>query len=307
MVGLLILKLLSGKELLQSVFESAVQSRLRNMDDGALEEPAASTDTRARQAPVIERLSRYGVPVMSGASNRRSRLLQRRQEDQTGRAAAGHDRASFTPALRNALTFQRDLPWALYPMEHAWMLSAVEGNYDTLLEFVSEDPLLLTRRDFISGYSVLHWLAKSGRDDTLLKLLHHAEKAGGGASVSVDVRGSGGLTPLHVASMHGHDTVVKLLVGAFGANVDAMDYSGRRAWQYLRPDAPVELKELLGMWDDEHAGGGSTNANKNCNNSSGVVVAAPCEQVDGLPAHVNSLRRTRFGILRMFSFRANRR
>ncbi|XP_054647979.1 ankyrin repeat domain-containing protein SOWAHD [Dunckerocampus dactyliophorus] len=289
------------------------------MDDGSLGEQAATTDTYARQAQVIERLSRYGygMPGMSGASQRRSRLLHRRQEDKKGSAAAGPDRASITPALRGGLTSssaptgEQDHPWALYPMEHAWMLSAVEGNYDTLLEFVSEDPVLLTRRDFISGYSVLHWLAKRGRDDTLLKLLHHAEKAGG-APVSVDVRGSGGLTPLHVASMHGHYAVVKLLVGAFGANVDAMDYSGRRAWQYLRSDAPIEMKELLGMWDDEHTGWGAPNANNNSNNSS-VVDAAPCEEVDGLTDQVSSFDRTsrgswRFGSLkRIFSFRGNRR
>nr|XP_057932592.1 ankyrin repeat domain-containing protein SOWAHD [Doryrhamphus excisus] len=286
------------------------------MDDGSLGDQAATTETHSRQAPVTERLSRYGMPVTVGAPQRRSRLLQRRQEDKKGGAAAGRDRASITAPLRGGLTSsaptgEQDHPWALYPMEHAWMLSAVEGNYDTLLEFVSEDPLLLARRDFISGYSVLHWLAKRGKDDTLLQLLHHAEKVGG-ARVSVDVRGSGGLTPLHVASMHAHYAVVKLLVGAFGANVDAMDYSGRRAWQYLRSDAPVEMKELLGMWDDEHAGGGASNANKNSNNSS-VVEAAACEEVDGLHDQVSSFDWTRggsrrFGSLRrIFSFRANRR
>ncbi|XP_051513843.1 ankyrin repeat domain-containing protein SOWAHB-like [Myxocyprinus asiaticus] len=140
--------------------------------------------------------------------------------------------------------------WALDPMEHAWMLSAVDGNYDTMLEFLAEDPSLLSRKDFISGYTVLHWLAKNGRDETLIQLIKHAEKEG--LPVNVNLRGSGGLTPLHVAAMHHQYMVVKLLVGAFSAKIDVMDYSGKRAWQYLKHNAPMEIKELLGAWDDEH-------------------------------------------------------
>ena len=131
------------------------------------------------------------------------------------------------------------------------MLAAVDGNYEDIFEFIADDPYLLTRRDFISGFSVLHWLAKSGHGETLAKLLRHAENAGSPADVNL--RGSGGLTPLHVASMHGRFMVVKLLVGAFGAKVDVMDYNGRRAWQYLGGNAPLEMKELLGAWDEEHS------------------------------------------------------
>ncbi|XP_032410445.1 ankyrin repeat domain-containing protein SOWAHD isoform X2 [Xiphophorus hellerii] len=175
---------------------------------------------------------------------------------------------------------QEDSDWALYPMEHAWMLLAVEGNYETILDFISEDPQLLTRRDFISGYSVLHWLAKRGQDEILLKLLRFAERAG--FAVNVNLRGSGGLTPLHVASMQGQFAVVKLLVGAFGANVDAMDYNGKRPWQYLREDAPVEMKELLGTWDEEHSCGCAQNFNKNVNNNcAGAVSVAACDEADG--------------------------
>ncbi|XP_061690747.1 ankyrin repeat domain-containing protein SOWAHD [Syngnathoides biaculeatus] len=254
----------------------------------------AHREQGSRQYPVVNRPSRYAVPA---APQRRSRLLQMRQDD------------ADTPAQqKNCKEFpQSRLALALYPMEHAWMLSAAEGNCDALLEFVSEEPLLLTRRDFISGYSVLHWLAKRGQDETLLKLLHRAERAGG-RPVCVDVRGSGGLTPLHVASMHGHYAVVKLLVGAFGADVDVMDYGGRRPWQYLRPDAPREMKELLGTWDDEHASRGDRNANKNCNNSSGDVTVTPGEEAEGVADEVDWFKRRggsrRFGSLtRFFSFR----
>lgn len=306
----------------------------RSADPGS--EPAATdTDTHggrgARQGTVVERLSRYGMQVMPSAVQRRSRL-QRQQEITDGSAAGAlqrdvPERGSLTPAMRkkylkellglshpshsgfsSALSAQtlgasseQDADWVLYPMEHAWMLSAVEGNYETILEFISEDPYLLTRRDFISGYSVLHWLAKKGQDETLIKLLRYAESAE--IPVNVNLRGSGGLTPLHVASMHSQYMVIKLLVGAFGANVDAMDYNGRRAWQYLKGDAPVEMKELLGAWDDEHSCGCSqSHANRNVNNNS--AGAMNLAEVDDGQTEVNFFKRTkrggswRFGSLR---------
>ena len=266
----------------------------------------SSTDAHGRwatQGTVVARLSLYGRQVLPGSFQRRSRLQRQQHAAAVGGAPGGPlpkeapERGSLTPAMRkkylkdlfsnasnsgfssalssqtetDSVSFdQEDADWALSPMEHAWMLSAVEGNYDSILEFLSEEPNLLTRRDFVSGYSVLHWLAKRGQDETLLKLLRYAETAG--IRVDVNVRGSGGLTPLHVASMHSQYMVVKLLVGACSANVDVMDYNGRRAWQYLRGDAPLEMKELLGTWDEEHSFGA---ANANINNSAGSVPLSP--------------------------------
>ncbi|KAK7922162.1 hypothetical protein WMY93_009064 [Mugilogobius chulae] len=160
-------------------------------------------------------------------------------------------------------------------MEHDWILSAAEGNYDTLLGFISED--LLTRKDFISGYTVLHWLAKNGQDETLLKLLTYSQTLE--LNVNVNVRGSGGLTPLHLASMHSQYMVIKLLVGAFEANVDAMDYNGKRPWQYLKEDAPQEMRELLGTWDEDHRCHRTNNVNKN-NNTTEIFETIIWNQVE---------------------------
>lgn len=251
-----------------------------------------------RQGSVVERLSKYGMRVMPSAFRRGQRKvteapapggLQREDPERVSLTPAKRKKylkelllsqpshSGFSSVLSTQSSFsscggsvaspeQGDSNWALNPMEHAWMLAAAaEGNYDSLLGFISAEPHLLSKRDFISGYSVWHWLAKRGEDESMLKLLRYAERAG--IPADVNVRGSGGLTPLHVASMHRRYAVVKMLVGAFGANVDAMDYSGRRAWQYLAEDAPREMKELLGTWDDEHRGGCALNSNSN--NSSG--------------------------------------
>lgn len=271
--------------------------------NGTSEEPGGpATRTRmARHGSVVERLSRYGLQVMPSAFQRRSR--QRRQPEEvndssasTGLQREAPERTSLTPAMRktylkelllsapshcsfsavlsaqtSVVSPEQDTDWGLYPTEHAWMLSAVDGNYETILELISNDPLLLNRKDFISGYTVLHWLAKRGQDETLLKLVHYAERVG--IPVNVNVRGSGGMTPLHVASMQRHYAVVKVLVGAFGASVDVMDYNGRRAWQYLPGDAPPAMQELLGMWDDEHRWTCAQNVNNNCNSNAGSATA----------------------------------
>nr|XP_046263059.1 ankyrin repeat domain-containing protein SOWAHD [Scatophagus argus] len=309
----------------------------RSADAGS--EPAVTnTGTHGRrtstQRTVVERLSSYGMQVMPSAFQRRSRL-QRQLEvtdssEPGGLQQGAPERGSLTPAMRKkylkelllsnpshsgfssvlstqtySVSSEQDAGWALYPMEHAWMLSAVEGNYETILEFISADPHLLTRKDFISGYSVLHWLAKRGRDETLLQLLRYAESAG--IPVNVNVRGSGGLTPLHLASMHRQYMVIKLLVGAFGANIDAMDYNGKRPWQYLKEDAPLEMKELLGTWDDEYRCACAHTANKNANNNStGAMNVSTSDEVDGNGEtdEVNSFHRTvgsggrRFGSFR---------
>lgn len=257
-------------------------------------------DRRRQQGSVGDRLSRFGVQVLPGgtAALRRSRLQRQSgmkeggdpgKEDRGNLQRDNPERSSLTPAMRkkylkelllrtgthNSFTsvlstshstqssqsVDQDSDWALTPLEHAWMLSAVDGSFESLLEFITEEPTLLNRRDFISGYSVLHWLAKRGQDGVILRLIRHAHDHS--IPLDVDARGSGGLTPLHLAAMHGHFAVIKLLVGAFGADVDAMDYAGRRAWQYLSGDAPLEMKELLGTWDWEHAHSCSGNNNNN--------------------------------------------
>lgn len=307
------------------------------------ERKRVDTDGQARDTPrqgsVVERLSKYGIQVMPSASQRRM-VFQRQQE--TEHCASGHkeapERASITTAMRkkyfkellltnkshsafsSVLSSQttsetsfeaQGASWALNPMEHAWMLSAVDGNYDTLLEFISEDPYLMARRDFISGYTVLHWLAKKGQDELLLKLLTYAQTLD--LHVNVNVRGSGGLTPLHLASMHGQYMVIKLLVGAFGANVDAMDYNGKRPWQYLKGDAPVEMKELLGTWDDDHWNC-TKNVNKN-NNCPELLEPLSCDELhseaeEGRPFERTKSRSSwRFGsfrkLLHSFTFPGN--
>ncbi|KAG9329404.1 hypothetical protein JZ751_024329 [Albula glossodonta] len=191
--------------------------------------------------------------------------------------------------------------WVLDPTEHAWMLSAVDGNFDVIMDYLSVDSSLINKKDYVTGFTVLHWLAKYGKHETLIKLLQHADKEGLG--VNVNVKASGGFTPLHVAVMHTKYMVVKILVGAFGADVGAMDHSGRRPWQYLRSDASAKIKELLGAVDDVVPKPvGSRNAN---NSAAAVEHLQTGRQKDGNETNYTVQRTQRLGSVtlgKMFSY-----
>ncbi|KAG5263337.1 hypothetical protein AALO_G00263760 [Alosa alosa] len=190
------------------------------------------------------------------------------------------------------------ISWALDPMEHAWILSVIDGNLETIMTYLSSDLTLLTRKDFVSGFTALHWLAKYGKDETIIKLLKYAEEEG--CHVDVNLKGSGGLTPLHVATMHSQFMVVKILVGAFGAKIDIMDYNGRRAWQYLKCNAPIEMKELLGAWDDEHASVGGQNANNNSSGAAEVINNATSKEEEPMDTFDRRNGGWRFGSFKKF-------
>uniref|UniRef100_G3TPI7 Sosondowah ankyrin repeat domain family member C n=1 Tax=Loxodonta africana TaxID=9785 RepID=G3TPI7_LOXAF len=139
----------------------------------------------------------------------------------------------------------------LDPLEHAWMLSASDGKWDSLEGLLTCDPGLLAKRDFITGFTCMHWAAKHGRPEILARLVNFANKHQ--LPVNINARTSGGYTALHLAAMHGHGEVVKLLVGAYDADVDVRDYSGKKASQYLNQSVAEEIRNLVGALDEADA------------------------------------------------------
>ncbi|KAM6140140.1 LOW QUALITY PROTEIN: ankyrin repeat domain-containing protein SOWAHC [Pterocles gutturalis] len=146
---------------------------------------------------------------------------------------------------------------ALDPLEHAWMLSASDGRWESLEGLLSCEPALLCKRDFITGFTVLHWAAKHGRQELLATLVNVAQRHQ--LPVDINARTSGGHTALHIAAMHGHAEVVKLLVGAYDADVDIRDYSGRKAAQYLHQGTSGDMRSLVGALEEEEEEGAAGN------------------------------------------------
>lgn len=132
----------------------------------------------------------------------------------------------------------------LEPAEHEWLVRAAGGRWNHQLHgLLLRDRGLAAKRDFMSGFTALHWAAKSGDREMVLQLVEVARL--GGAPVDVNARSHGGYTALHLAALHGREDVAVLLVG-LGAQVHVRDHSGRRAHQYLRPGASYALRRLLG-------------------------------------------------------------
>ncbi|KAL2778813.1 ankyrin repeat domain-containing protein SOWAHA precursor [Daubentonia madagascariensis] len=133
----------------------------------------------------------------------------------------------------------------LEPSEHEWLVRAASGHWTHQLHgLLLRDRGLAAKRDFMSGFTALHWAAKSGDREMALQLVEVARRAG--APVDVNARSHGGYTPLHLAALHGHEDAAVLLVVRLGAQVHVRDHSGRRAYQYLRPGSSYALRRLLG-------------------------------------------------------------
>ncbi|KAM9342240.1 uncharacterized protein sowahca [Pholidichthys leucotaenia] len=129
----------------------------------------------------------------------------------------------------------------LDPMEHEWMLCASEGLWESLQPLLAVEPTLVAKRDFVTGFTCLHWAAKQGKAELISQLLSFAKE--NTIPVNVNVRSSAGYTPLHLAAMHGHTQVVRVLLSDWEADPEARDYSGRRAIQYLSPPLAADLQQ----------------------------------------------------------------
>lgn len=132
----------------------------------------------------------------------------------------------------------------LEPREHAWLVKGAAGAWTDIYSLFREDPTLLNRQDFISGFTVLHWIAKHGDHRVLNTLWYGVEKAG--MTFDIEAKSTSGQTPLHIAAIHGNKNIMRLLVTKFKANVRIRDTAGKRAWQYVSRTAPLEIFQLLG-------------------------------------------------------------
>ncbi|NWR89672.1 SWAHB protein, partial [Furnarius figulus] len=127
--------------------------------------------------------------------------------------------------------------------EHAWLVAMSAGCWARVRGLFLEEPELALLRDFMSGFTVLHWLAKHGDGPGLQELAAAARQVG--LALDVDARSGCGYTPLHLAAIHGHQFVIKVLVLQLGCQVQVRDSSGRQPWEYLGGSTSGEIWQLL--------------------------------------------------------------
>ncbi|XP_077479648.1 uncharacterized protein sowahb [Stigmatopora argus] len=128
--------------------------------------------------------------------------------------------------------------------EHEWLVKGASGAWPDIYSLFREDATLLHRRDFISGFTVLHWIAKHGDHRVLNTLWYGVQKAG--LALDINAKASCGQTPLHIAAVHGHKNMIRLLVNKFNADVELRDTAGKKPWQYLNTSESQEVFHLLG-------------------------------------------------------------
>ncbi|KAF6133064.1 sosondowah ankyrin repeat domain family member B [Phyllostomus discolor] len=128
--------------------------------------------------------------------------------------------------------------------EHEWIVKLATGSWIQVLALFWEDPQLALHKDFLTGYTALHWIAKHGNLRALQDLVSGTQKAG--IALDVNVKSSCGYTPLHLAAIHGHQGVMKLLVQGLASRVNVRDSSGKKPWQYLSSNTSGEIWQLLG-------------------------------------------------------------
>ncbi|XP_058654221.1 ankyrin repeat domain-containing protein SOWAHA [Onychostoma macrolepis] len=132
----------------------------------------------------------------------------------------------------------------LGPMEHEWLVKSATGSWRQIYGLLLQDPRLADKPNFMSGFTVLHWAAKSGNGEMVCKVIDVSRQRGTG--IDVNAKSYDGYTALHIAAIHSHECVLSLLVSEYGANTNIRDNSGKKPYRYLSPDVSIEIRKMLG-------------------------------------------------------------
>ena len=123
------------------------------------------------------------------------------------------------------------------PQEKEWMLASSRGRLETLKRLLQKYPQLLGYKDFILGYTALHWGAKLGRADIVAFAIIHG--------IDINMKSHGGYTPLHIAASSGKEGVIVQLLD-HNANIHCRDHSGMKPKDIVKDTVTPYTQMKLG-------------------------------------------------------------
>ncbi|XP_021261413.1 ankyrin repeat domain-containing protein SOWAHD [Numida meleagris] len=215
------------------------------------EQGAAGVAQRA-VCPKVTQPSRAAGRLCSGRGSSWRKELRERLLQSSSLSCSRHFAAMrMAPGGSGLLAGQQEQersPRVLsFILHREWLLAAAGGDAGNILRLLDQDPSLVNAADPVTGFTVLHWLAKHGQQKTFIEVISRAREKG--CPVNVNVRtAKGGFTPLNLAAQQGHASLIEVLVKEYKADSSLRDYSGRKAWQYLRAGTSRELMELAGAF-----------------------------------------------------------
>uniref|UniRef100_W5KKK3 Sosondowah ankyrin repeat domain family Cb n=1 Tax=Astyanax mexicanus TaxID=7994 RepID=W5KKK3_ASTMX len=183
----------------------------------------------------LEHMMSSSPQVRRSMALRSSVYLSNRCKDS---ARSDGDATSLNSSSGNNMYYE-NASVALEPLEHEWMMCASDGEWESLQRLLATEPGLVGKKDFVTGFTCLHWAAKLGKAELLALLVSFATQRG--VPVDVNARSSAGYTPL------------KLLVGAYDADVEVRDYSGRKASQYMKSEVAHDVLDIVGAISEADA------------------------------------------------------
>ncbi|XDV36960.1 hypothetical protein PO909_006664 [Leuciscus waleckii] len=129
-------------------------------------------------------------------------------------------------------------------VKHQWLVKSATGGWRQIHSLLLQDPQLAEKRNFMSGFTILHWAAKSGNGEMVCKVIDLSRQSGAG--IDVNAKSYDGYTPLHIAAIHSRERVCSLLVREYGASTNIRDNSGKKPYHYLSQDVSTEIRKMLG-------------------------------------------------------------
>nr|XP_046261908.1 ankyrin repeat domain-containing protein SOWAHB [Scatophagus argus] len=209
---------------------------------GGLQSQMHQNNTSDQPITFITKVSTPSVPAGKKAVLSDSQCWKHRQTEMQSSAFPQVRPQNKTQRQGDDAKYSESVP--LDPLAHEWLVKCAAGLWGQIYGLLLQDTRLAQKKDFMSGFTALHWAAKDDNSEMIRKIMDISRKRG--TCVNINSKTHGGYTPLHIAAIHGHAEVMVLLVKSYGANVNERDNDGKKAYHYLGKGVPGELRALLG-------------------------------------------------------------